>query len=275
MSKKAWREIFADSQSFPDDFVLSDKDGNTFSLGEARTYNKEHDGELLAGLEKRDRELKGREGNLMNAERAMTARIKQAAEAAGVSIEDFVEGKFSRRSVAEQQDLDESDPLVGKLVKELKGLRSELSATQGQIKDLKEKGIGPVINTYLEDYYEDQFDRLSHNLPKGTKLELKDVLSYAEKEGMKDSKGRYNLRKAVNELTSEARQEEAFGKRLADEKKKWEDERKVASMQPPQSGPRAGVTKQFKDEKGHTKSIEQVLQDSLQDEAIWSQVGQA
>ena len=154
-------------------------------------------------------------------------------------------------------------------------MKDELKATQGSIKDIREKAIGPVINTYLEDYYEGKWEKLSTSLPKGAKLELKEVLSYAEKEGLKDSKGRFNLDKAVRDLTYDQRVAEDAERRVADLRKKDDEERLLASIPKPNVGPRAGVDKSFRNEKGQTKSLDEVLLQAAEDSDMWSQIAKA
>jgi hypothetical protein len=275
MAKK-WAEILKDRAAYGDDFTVTLKSGETMTLGDMRAYDTEHEGELTQKLTAKEQELAGRERNVSGAANALAARIKQAADAAGISVDDFIEGKIpTKKEVAKAQDLDENDPLVGQLVKEFRGLKSELQATQGQLKDLKEKGIGPVVNTYLEDYYEGKWEKVSAKLPKGAKLELKEALKYAEENGLKDTKGRWNLEKAVKDLTFDARVEEAAQTKLADLRKKDDDQRMLESIPKPNVGPRAGVAKDFKDAKGRTKSLDDVMLDALSDTDMWRQIGTA
>jgi hypothetical protein len=275
MAKK-WKEILSDKATYGDDFTVTLKNGEVMSLGDMRAYDAEHEGELTKTLTAKEKELESRERNVGQASTALAQRIKQAADAAGISVDDFIEGKMpTKRQVAQEQELSEDDPLVGKLVKELRAVKQELSTTQASIKDIREKAIGPVINTYLEDYYEGKWDKLSSKLPKGAKLELKEVLSYAEKEGLKDAKGRFNLEKAVRDLTYEQRVAEDAEKRVADLRKKDEDERVLASVPQPGSNARFKTQPQFKNEKGGTKSFDEVLNDAMTDTELWKQIGTA
>lgn len=273
---KKWKEILSDSAAFPDDFTVTLKNGEVMSLGDMRSYDKEHEGELTKTLTAKEKEVAQRESNVAGASTALAQRIKQAADAAGISVDDFIEGKMpSRKQVAKEQELDENDPLVGQLVKELRAVRQELSNTQASIKDIREKAIGPVINTYLEDYYEGKWEKLSTHLPKGAKLELKDVLSYAEKEGLKDSKGRFNLDKAVRDLTYDQRVAEDAAKQVADLRKKDDDQRVLDSIPQPHSQARFKTEPQFKNAKGGTKSFDEVLNDAMSDTDLWKQIGTA
>jgi hypothetical protein len=275
MAKK-WAEILKGKTDYPDDFTFTLKSGETMTLGEMRAYDVEHEGELTRNLTAKEQELAGRERNVSGAANALAARIKQAADAAGISVDDFIEGKIpTKRQVAAEQELSEDDPLVGKIVKEMKAVRAELQSTQGQLKDLKEKGIGPVVNTYLEDYYEGKWEKVSAKLPKGAKLELKEAMKYAEENGLKDARGRWNLEKAVRDLTFDARVQEAAEAKVADLRKKDEDQRMLDSIPKPNVGPRAGVSKDFKDAKGRTKSLDDVMMDALNDSDMWKQIGTA
>jgi hypothetical protein len=273
---KKWKEILSDKTAYADDFTITLKSGETMTLGEMRAYDTEHEGELTQRLTAQEKELAARERNVSGAANALATRIKQAADAAGISVDDFIEGKIpTRKQVATEQELSEDDPLVGKIVKEMKAVRSELQATQGQLKDLREKGIGPVINTYLEDYYENRWEKVSTKLPKGAKLELKEALKYAEENGLKDAKGRWNLDKAVKDLTFDQRVQEAADSKVADLRKKDEDQRMLDSIPKPNVGPRSGVAKDFKTAKGTTKNFDEVLNDAMNDTELWRQVGTA
>jgi hypothetical protein len=273
---KTWKEVLKDKAAYGDDFTVTLKSGETMTLGDMRAYDTEHEGELTQRLTAKEQELAAREGNVGKAATALATRIKQAADAAGISVDDFIEGKIpTKKQIATEQELSEDDPLVGKIVKEMKAVRAELQTTQGQLKDLKEKGIGPVINTYLEDFYETKWEKVAAKLPKGAKVELKEALKYAEDNGLKDNKGRWNLDKAVRDLTYDARVEEAATAKLADLRKKDDEEKLLASIPKPNVGPRAGVAKDFKTAKGATKSFDEVLNDAMTDTELWRQVGTA
>jgi hypothetical protein len=276
MAKK-WAEILKDGTAYPDDFTVTLKNGEVMSLGDMRSYDREHEGELTRTLTAKEQELSARERNVSGASTALAQRIKQAADAAGISVDDFIEGKIpSKKQVAKEQDLDEDDPLVGKLVKELRAVKAELTATQTSIKDIREKAIGPVINTYLEDYYENTWDnRIAPSLPKSAKVTRDEAIKYAEENGLKDKKGRLDLSKAAKDLTFDARVAEAAESKVKDLRKKDEDQRVLESI--PQPGGRAHLKTQpqFKTEKGATKSFDQVLNDAMTDTELWKQIGSA
>ncbi len=271
-----WRDLLSNSKDYPDDFTVTLKNGDVMTLGDMRSYDKEHEGELTARLTAQEKDLSTRERNVQGASMALAQRIKQYADVVGLTVDDFVEGKpVTKKQVAAEQGLDENDPLVGQLVKEIKAVRSELDGLKGGIKDIREKAIGPVINTYLEDYYESKWDKLSTKLPKGAKLELKEVMDYANKEGLKDAKGRLNLEKAIRDLTYDARVSEEAESRVAGLRKKDDEERLLASIPKPNVGPRTPVAKQFKNEKGRTKSFDEVMNDAMSDGDLWEQVAKA
>jgi hypothetical protein len=259
---KNWKEILSDKNSYPDDFTVTLKSGEVMSLGDMRTYDKEHEGELTRNLTAKEQEVAQRERNVQGASTALAQRIKQAADATGISVDDFIEGKMpTKKQVAKE--------------KEIKGLRTQFEASQLQIKDLKEKGIGPVINTYLEDFYENKWEKVSTKLPKGAKVELKDALKYAEENGLKDGKGRWNLEKAVKDLTFDARVAEEAEKRVTTLRKEDDDKRTLEQIQQPGSHARFKTEPQFKNAKGGTKSFDEVMNDALTDTELWKQIGTA
>lgn len=275
---KKWAEILKDTAAYGDDFTVSLKDGQTMTLGEMRSYDRENEGALTAKLTAREQELNTRESNVNTATKQVANLINKYAESAGMTVEDVLEGKTpTKRQVAANTELDENDPLVGQVVKKLNAMQTQIDNRDAEIKTLKEKGIGPILNTYLEDFYEAKWEKVAPTLPKGAKLELKQVMEHAEKNGLRDSKGRYDLTKAVRDLTYDARVDEEAEKRVAGLRKKDQDEALMSSIPKPGSQARFGTPKNFKDDKGKTKTFDAVMNDALQDVDLWKgiQTGQA
>jgi hypothetical protein len=244
-----------------------------------RAYDTESKGALTADLTRREQELQTRESNVSKASTQIATMLERTAAAAGMTVDDLIEGKApTRRQIAESADLDENDPLVGKLVKEIKGLRSELTATKTDIETVRKSALGPMLNTYLEDYYESTWEKIEPSLPKGASLKREEALKYAQDNGYKDAKGRLDLRKAAKDLTYDARVKAEAERMATDLRKKDDDARVLASVPKPSSlGTRIKTDKSLTNEKGQTKNFDEVLNDALADTDLWRGVsaGQA
>jgi hypothetical protein len=277
-----WADLLSNKSLYPDDFTVSVKrDGKeeTLSLGEMRAYDSESRGALTADLTRREQEMAKREKQVNDASIAIGTVVEKVASASGLTVQELLEGKQpTRKQVAAAAELDESDPLVGSLVKEIKGLRAELGATKGEIESVKKSALGPMLNTYLEDYYESKWDKLQSTLPKGSKVTRDEALKYAQDNGYKDSRGRFDLSKAIKDLTYDERVVIEAEKRVADLRKKDDDARVLAAAPRPSSlGTRIKTDKSLTNEKGQTKNFDEVLNDALADSDLWRSVqgGQA
>jgi hypothetical protein len=280
---KTWAEILSNSQDFPDDFVITTKDGETFKLGDARSYDKETKGALTQQLTAKEQALSKEKLELEKASNGVYEMFNKYLELTGLTAEEALAGKkpLTKKAAAIATDLDENDPLVGSLVKEVNSLKSELKTLGGSMAEAREKILKPMLGTYLDDYYHDRWeDRIEPNLPKAAKdkIKLDDVMKHAEKEGYKDSKGRLNLQKAAEDMTASYRQDEWREGERKKIRKEIEDAQ-VMDVRPGGSGvnstPRSTTPKNFKDEKGRTKSFEQVLADAAQDHDLWSSIAKA
>lgn len=275
---KKWKEILTDPSAFPDDFTVSLKDGQVMTLGEMRAYDKENEGALTQRLTARETEIAKREKNVNDASVQLATVIEKTAEKAGLSVEDFLQGKApTKRVVAESADLDENDPLVGKLVKEIRTMQGRVNDLAASNEKLRKDALGPMLNTYLDDYYESKWDKLSPTLPKGATVTREEAIEYANKNGFKDGRGRLDLSKAVKDLTYDARVKADAEKMAGDLRKKDDDARLLASVPKPSSlGTRTVTDKSLRNEKGQTKNFDEVLNDALQDTDLWRGVsGQA
>jgi hypothetical protein len=281
---KKWKDILADKNTYPDDFVITTKDGETFNLGAAREYDREHEGELTQRLTAKEQALAKEKLELEKASTGVYEMFNKYLELTGLTAEEALAGKkpLSKRAAAENAELDENDPLVGSMVKEVNKLKAEIKAMGTQMSDAREKILKPMLGTYLDDYYHDRWeDRIAPKLPEKAKdkIKLEDVMKYAEKEGLKDSKGRLNLDRAASEMTSEYRQDEWREQERTKIRKQLEEESLTASMPKPGGGPnsspRKEVAKNFRDDKGRTKTFDQVLQDAANDADLWSSIAKA
>lgn len=276
-----WKDLLADKATYADDFVVSVKvngKDETLSLGEMRSYDAESKGELTADLTRREADILKREKNVSQAEVSIGTVIEKTAAAAGMSVDELLAGKApTKKQVAQSADLDENDPLVGTLVKEIKFLRAEVQSVRSDGDKTRKEALGPMLNTYLEDYYEGRWDKLEPTLPKGAKVTREQALKYATDNKYVDSRGRLDLSKAVKDLTYEDRINAEAEKRVADRMKQEEDKRVLASAPRPSSlGTRTKTDKSLTNDKGQTKNFDEVLNDALTDTDLWRGVaGQA
>lgn len=266
---KTWKEVIAD-KSIPDDFTFL-VNGETMTLGSMRQYDRENQGELTRQLTAKETEMAKREKFVNDASIGIATMVERMSAATGLSTEDLLAGKVpTKKEVARSAELDENDPLVGTLVKEIKSLRAEVQSANANVDNLKKNGLGPVINTYLEDYYESRWDKLSSSLPEGSKLDLKSALEHANRNGYKDTKGRLDLSKAIKDLTYEDRVKVEAQKLASVERKKMEDEMALRTApRPAQLGQRIKPDKTVLNEKGRVKSFDEVLNDAVGDADLW------
>jgi hypothetical protein len=271
---RKWKDLLTD-KNIPDDFAIS-VNGETLTFGQMREYDRENEGALTQRLTAKEQEIAKREKAVNDASIQLATVIEKTAAQAGLSVDDFLSGKspVKRSAVADAADLDENDPLVGKLVKELKGLRAETAKLHGDIDNVRKSALGPMLNTYLEDYYETKWEKLSPSLPDGSKLTLKEAMEHANSNGLKDSKGRLDLAKAARDLTYDQRVQAEAKKLATAERKKMEDEMALAAVpRPNQLGQRVktdhSLQKQAPNGRWETKSFDDVLNDAVNDADLW------
>jgi hypothetical protein len=274
-----WKDILSDKNSYPDDFVVSVKIGGkdeTLSLSEMRAYDTETRGALTADLTRREQGLQKREKDVEQASIGLATVIEKAAANAGLSVDEFIAGKApTKKVVAAAADLDENDPLVGTLVKQMKTMQSRLDAQDTEIKKTRSDALGPMLTTYLEDYYEGKWEKLAPTLPKGSKVTREEALKYAQDNKLVDARGRLDLSKATRDLTYDARVK-ADAEAMAQEmRKKIEDERVLAAAPKP-SGTHINVKpdKSLLNAKGRVKDFDEVLGDAMNDSDLWKGITQ-
>lgn len=273
MAKK-WKEILSDKNTFPDDFAVSFKDGQTMTLGEMRSYDVEHEGELTRNLTAKEQDIAKRERQVNDASVAIGTVVEKVAAASGLTVEELLQGKTpTRRQVAAATELDENDPLNGALVKQIKAMQARLDSQDVEIKKTRTDALGPMLTTYLEDYYESTWEKVEPTLPKGAEVTRQAALDYANKNGYKDAKGRLDLRKAAKDLSYDARVKAEAEKMAADLRKKDDDARVLAAAPRP-SGTHINVKtdKSLLNTKGQTKSIDEVLSDAAADTDLWRSI---
>jgi|SRR5215475_12617654 len=266
---KSWKDILGDS-SIPDDFALN-VNGETMTLGSMRQYDRDSRGELSRQLTAREADMAKREKLVNDASIGMATMLERVGQATGLTPDELIAGKMpTKREVAKAADIDENDPLVGSLVKDIKALRAEVAQGNQRMEELRKNALGPMLNTYLDDYYELQWERLHGTLPEGSKLERQAALEHAQKAGYKDAKGRWDLGKAIKDLTYEDRVKVEAKKLATAERKKMEDEMALRSVQrPSQLGQKVKPDKSVLNAKGQVKSFDEVLGDAVNDADLW------
>src|SRR6266576_1197703 len=273
MAKK-WKEILADKSAFPDDFAIALKDGQTMTLGDMRAYDVEHEGELTRNLTAKEQDIQKRERQVNDASLVIGTVVEKVAAASGLSVDELLSGKApTRRQVAAATELDENAPLNGALVKQIKAMQARLDSQDVEIKKTRTDALGPMLNTYLEDYYEGTWEKIEPTLPKGSDVKRDAALKYAQENGYKDAKGRLDLRKAAKDLTYDARVKAEAAIMAADLRKKDDDTRVLAAAPRP-SGTHINVKtdKSLLNQKGQTKSIDEVLSDAAADTDLWRSI---
>ena len=269
-----WADVLKNSQQYPDDFVVSIKNGDkteTMTLSEMRTYDREHEGELTRTLTAREQAIQKREKDVEQASIGLATVIEKAAANAGLSVDEFIQGKApTKKAVAAAADLDENDPLVGTLVNQMKTMQARLDAQDTEIKKTRSDALGPMLTTYLEDYYEGKWEKLAPTLPKGAKVTREEALKYAQDNKLVDARGRLDLSKATRDLTYDARVKADAEAMAGEMRKKIEDERTLAAAPKP-SGTHINVKpdKSLLNEKGRVKNFDEVLGDALNDTDLW------
>jgi len=274
---KKWADILKDAASYPDDFTVSLKDGQTMTLADMRAYDREHEGELTRTLTAREQDVKKREADLNNASIGLGTMLENLAAKTGMSVDELIAGKTpAKKAVAAAAELDEADPLVGTLVKELKAMKAELAETKGEIQKTRKDALGPMLTTYLEDYYEGKWEKLAPTLPKGAKVTREEALKYAQDNKLVDARGRYDLQKSIRDLTYDARVKADAEAMASEMRKKIEDERVLAAAPKP-SGTHINVKpdKTLLNDKGRVKNFDEVLGDALNDTDLWKGIASA
>jgi hypothetical protein len=211
-----------------------------------------------------------------------------------------------RRAAAAEYNLDENDPLLGPVVKEMKAqlaerdktlteLQTKLDALPSQFNSLRAtltdslgKVTGVVNATagrYLNDTYQSQFAAATKDLPAGIKVDYEVAYKYASDHGLKDKDGFLLVSEAVDRLTWNDRKKAELEKEraalVAKTTKDLEEKNKLATLTPPSarnpltSKPKEGEFDPFNertDAKGNkvkvVKSFEEAMAAAATDEDV-------
>jgi len=301
---------------YPDDMVLNLPDGSTVNVGEIRSLPAAERQALTAQIEQR-------QSTLGQAELAFAEKFQEAVKAGwlaqdGKIVPPAVVNRNDpdrtlttsdlRRAAAAEYGLDENDPLLGPVVKEMKAqlaerdktlneLRTKLDALPSQFDSLKSTmtdalgRVTGVVNTsvgrYLNDQYQQQFAVATKDLPKDVKVDYEAAFKYASDHQLKDKDGFLRIDDAVDRLTWDARKkaelEAAKADLIAKTTKDLEEKNKLATLTPPAGRNPLHASAAVKDgdfnpynertdSKGNkvkaVKSFEEAMSEAMSDEEI-------
>lgn len=280
MPKPGKLQKLISNASIKDDMVIAVGD-ESFTMGELRSMDAESEGGSTADLE-------AREANLVRAQSALAETLQKAADKMGVSIDKLIDGQLEDvvpRRGAPNADDDESELLADVDPRILSALEKRLEKKLGSAtsaaaitkieKDLADtrKALGIALKVNMDDHYQDVWDKLSSNIPKDSDgkplvdINLDRALKYADEQGLRDRTGRYNVRKAFDDLTLDARHKSdiAAAERRGEERA---EQKRLADAAKPGGGVRQQHLKPPVDDKGRTHTIEHQLQEAMGDQEI-------
>jgi len=277
MKKPGKLQKIIENKSLKDDMVIAVGD-ESFTVGELRSMDAESEGGSTA-------ELEAREANLVRAQSALATTLQTVAEKMGIPIDDLIEGRLEsitpRRGKAPDADDDpdaellaDVDPriltaLEKRLEKKLGSATSAAAITKIE-KDLADtrKALGIALKVNMDDHYDRTFRDLSKDIPEGVKLDLPTALKYADDNNLRDKTGRYNIQKAVSDLTYEARHKKEIEAAEARGAERARQQQLADSVRPGAGAPGHSHMKPPVDDKGRTHTIEHQLHEALNDTDI-------
>jgi hypothetical protein len=259
----ALKDILSNAK-YPDDMILNLPDGSTVNVGEIRSLPAAERAALTSQIEQR-------QNTLGQAELAFAAKFQEAVKAGWLAQDGKIVPPATpapvkaaptaaeiRAAAANEFNLDESDPLLGPVVKLVK---AELAARDQQLTDMRTKlealptaidglkttltdslgKVTGVVNTsvgrYLNDQYQSQFASATKDLPKGVTVDYETAYKYASEHKLQDKDGFLQINDAVDRLTWDARKkaelEAAKADLVAKTTKELEEKSKLASLTPP------------------------------------------
>lgn len=299
---------------YPDDMVLNLPDGSTVNVGEIRSLPVAERQALTAQIEQR-------QNTLGQAELAFAAKFQDAVKAGWIAQDGKIVAPVQqqqqqakqptaaelRAAAAVEYGLDENDPLLGPVVKEMKiqlaerdktlnELRTKLDALPGQFDSLKTTftdslgKVTGVVNTsvgrYLNDTYQQQFAAAIKDLPKDVKVDYEAAYKYASDHGLKDKDGFLQIPDAVDRLTwNDRKKAELAAERdalIAKTTKEIEEKSRISTLTPPSRNPLTQTAKvkdgefnpynERTDSKGNkvraVKSFEEAMSEAMSDEDV-------
>lgn len=282
--------IIDNRSKITDDMVIQIGE-HSFTAGELRQMDDETAGESTEELQARLNDIEQREGLLASAQNNTITMIQRLSDQTGIPFDDLVAAAAdptkklgAKKPAASSPD---ADPLLDGLDDTQKAVVQRIQSVYGKkVEGLEQaltdtrKALGTALKVNLDQFYEDTFEeKLLPNVPKGAdgkplvKVELKSVMEHAQRNNLMDGRGRLNIRKAFDEITSQARTQRMLAE--AEERGAARERDRLAAAQGGRPGA-SGIhdrpsylTKPPVDDKGRTKSLEQVLEDARNDSDLW------
>lgn len=271
------------SAKYGDDIVLSLPDGTTATVGEMRSMGA-HERQALIS----------RQSALEAAEQGVMTRVN-ALKQAGL-LDDQLNPVTTRQATAAIRSevsaatgLNENDPLFGDLVKEFRSELAKVKTEAAQeITTLKSQygqlagATTQAVKGYLDDFYRATFATELGKLPESIRADVKldAAIDYASKRKLTDEVGRLDIAGAIDRMTWEARKthELTAVSKSAEQVKK--DREALAAMQRPGVRTTAhtkAATEGFSpvDDKGRTKSLDEVIAAAGMDDDLWNSIGRS
>lgn len=271
----ALKDILANGSKYADDMILTLPDGSSATVGEMRSLESEEKQALLL-----------RSQTMAQAEGVLAARIHEAQQKGYLNPQQQQHSDPElRRAAQNEYGLDESDPLLGQVVKEMKRMEADrktemaalTAAHTAEIKNLTSM-TAKATGAYLNDRYSTTFRSATANLPAdiAKKVTLEDAVKFAETNRLMDSIGAYDINAAVDRLTWNDMKEHERGEirksSMAEAEKAAQMARVkptgIRTAEPPNKG---GFDPFVKDgERTRTKSLDEVLAEAANDDTMWS-----
>jgi hypothetical protein len=275
----ALKDILTNAK-YADDMVLSLPDGSTATVGEMR------------GMEADERNaLVQRQNLLSQAEMELASRFQRAVQSGWLDAQGNVvqpraqsDTEIRRQAVevAAQSGiaLDENDPLLGPVVREVRKMqteqKSQLDAFKTEMKGTIATLAGVAkqsVGAYLDDFYGMQFERLKGTLPSKSKVSLEEAMKYAEENNFKDKAGRLDLSSAVDRMTWAEKKQEELDRLTKEANERADKASAMAQLNRPRAGSIRNETVKdgFKptNEKGRTKSLDEALNEASADTELF------
>lgn len=262
-----------ENKSLKDDLVIAVGD-DSFTVGELRAMDAESEGTSTADLE-------SREANLVRAQSALADTLQKAADRLGVPIDKLIDGQLDdvtpRRGKPSDDDnkpsgdpLAEIDPAVLAALEKRFGVAEVRAASEKMAKELADtrKALGIALKVNMDDHYDRTFRDVAKDIPEGVKLDLQAALKYADENNLRDKTGRYNIQKAVQDLTYEARHKKEIEEAERRGEQRAAQKALADAVRPGAGAPGHSHMKPPVDDKGRTHTIEHQLNAALEDTDI-------
>jgi hypothetical protein len=218
------QEIIANAQ-YADNLEFADANGVKFSMADLRSLARMADGEKQTAAKKR----------------AEAERLASDAAALLQTIEEQAKAATKQTPASTETDWRKDpfyQPIAGEIDK-LVGLIEKSNNAQAAM----QKSLDNASAIYALERMRNQFDRVKDKV-KGKTFE--ELAQQAVKEGVKDNYGLPTLDPIIERLTEPDRMETYAKEKIAEERKKWEQEQAASSASKPGSSARFRTQKSDK-----------------------------